>query len=115
MGAAAMGGATDRSGRARYPGGRDVLSIHVEFYGIPRQRAGTSHTSVSVPVSQVSLGFVLCELAHRFPALAEMCIDRGSLRSGFIVSIGGERFVCDPRTRVGPGDTLLLMSADAGG
>ena len=99
----------------RAPGGREALSIHIELYGIPRQRAGTADTWVAGHVSQVSLGQVLGELAARFPGLAETCIDQGCLRDGYIVSIGGDRFVSDPQTPVRPGDTLLLMSTDAGG
>jgi molybdopterin converting factor small subunit len=61
------------------------------------------------------LGDVLAELAERFPALQQTCIDGRGLRSGFIANLGAERFVTSPETPLKDGDTVLLMSLDAGG
>ena len=62
-----------------------------------------------------NLGDVLADLARQFPALADTCIDGRSLRQGFIVNLGAERFVTSPETPLRKGDTVLFMSLDAGG
>ena len=62
-----------------------------------------------------NLGDVLADLARKFPPLAETCIDGRSLRPGFIVNLGAERFVTSPETPLSEGDTVLLLSLDAGG
>jgi len=61
------------------------------------------------------LGEVLTDLARRFPALEQSCIQGRGLRSGFIANIGAEQFVTSPDTPLRDGDTVLLMSLDAGG
>lgn len=61
------------------------------------------------------LGDVLADLAARFPQLAQSCIDGRTLRAGFIANLGAERFVTSPDTPLADGDTILLLSLDAGG
>ncbi|MBI1902613.1 MAG: MoaD/ThiS family protein [Planctomycetia bacterium] len=91
------------------------MSITVEFFGIPRQRAGVA---VAVCPGE-RLGDVLRDLAGRFPAFAETCLDLGSsgsrLRAGFVANVNGERFLSDPAATLKPGDSLLILGADAGG
>jgi molybdopterin converting factor small subunit len=91
------------------------MTVSVEFYGIPRQRAGTAQAELTVPGDVVRLGDLLIQLAERFPNLAESCLNEGSLCQGYVANLGGRRFVTDPETRVHAGETLLIMSADAGG
>ena len=91
------------------------MKICVEFYGVARQRAGVSKTCVEFAADAATLGDVLSRLVGCFPALANECIDGGKLAAGYTVSIGGERFVRDPRTAVRDAECLLLLSADAGG
>lgn len=91
------------------------MSVRIEFYGIPRQRAGVAETVIKSSGPDVCLGEVLQQLADSFPGLAETCIENGRLRRGYTINIAGDRFVGDPETRVTSGETLLLMSADAGG
>jgi molybdopterin converting factor small subunit len=87
------------------------MQVAVELYGIPRARAGIAQTVAIGP----TLGDVLADLATRFPSLAESCIDGRSLRPGFIVNLGAERFVSAPETPLREEDTVLLLSLDAGG
>jgi molybdopterin converting factor small subunit len=87
------------------------MQVAVEFFGIPRARAGLAQTSAVGS----NLGDVLSDLAGKFPQLAETCIEGRSLRAGFIVSLGAERFVTSPETPLCEGDTVLLLSLDAGG
>jgi molybdopterin converting factor small subunit len=87
------------------------MQVAVELFGIPRARAGTAQTSATGS----NLGDALADLANRFPQLAETCIDGRTLRSGFIANLGAERFVTSPDTPLCEGDTILLLSLDAGG
>ena len=87
------------------------MSVQVEFFGIPRQRAGVP----SALVTGQRLGEILYELSTIFPKLAETCVDGRRLRPGFVANLNGERFVTDPETALDPGDCLLILTADAGG
>ena len=87
------------------------MLIQVELYGIPRARAGVAKTTANGD----RLGDVLADLAGRFPELAETCIDGRRLRLGYTANLRGERFITDSETQLQEGDTLLLLTLDAGG
>lgn len=84
--------------------------MHVEFLGIPRERAGTSEVEIEAD----TLGQLLGILASRFPALGEL-ITAGGLHPAVAANLNGDLFVSDPMTRLGADDRLILLSADAGG
>jgi len=91
--------------------------ITVEFFGIARERAGVSRTSIEGE----NLGQVLRGIGARFPRFRKTCLaagthdDGGSLSFGYCANLNGDRFVSDPQTTLRDGDTLLILSADAGG
>lgn len=85
--------------------------IQIEFFGIPRQRAGTAVTMAQ----GATLREVLTDLAIRFPRLAEACLQEDRLKPGYIANLNGDRFIADPETPLSAGDALLILSADAGG
>ncbi len=87
------------------------MLVQVEFFGIPRVRAGVDKATARGDI----LGEVLADLACQFPDLAKACIDGQHLRPGYTANLGGERFVTDPETALCDGDTLLLLNLDAGG
>ncbi len=87
------------------------MRVTVELFGIPRARAGVSQTLANGS----TLGEVFLDLAQRFPALGEACIQGGSLKAGYTANLRGEKFVTDPTTKLNDGDTILLLSIDAGG
>lgn len=87
------------------------MQVAVELFGIARARAGVARTMAAGDC----LGDVLADLAARFPQLAESCIDGQHLRDGFTANISGQRFVTAPQTPLEEGDTVLLLSLDAGG
>ena len=91
------------------------MTIRVELYGIPRQRAGAELLHVATESVGTSLAQILADLTRQSPALAAACFEEGSLRKGYLASIDGVTFVTDPQTIVLPGQSLLLLSADAGG
>ena len=84
--------------------------MHVEFLGVPRQRAGISDLEVQAD----TLGQLLGKLAAQIPTLGEViAVDR--LHPSFVANLNGDRFVSDPGTQLGEDDRLLILSADAGG
>jgi len=87
------------------------MQVDVEFFGIARARAGVARTIANGEC----LGDVLADLAARFPALGETCIDERSLRPSFTANLGGRRFVTAAETPLVEGETVLLLSVDAGG
>jgi molybdopterin converting factor small subunit len=57
---------------------------------------------------------LLVALGHRFPSLGEL-ITADRLQPFVIANLNGDRFVSDPRTPLTEGDSVLILSADAGG
>jgi molybdopterin converting factor small subunit len=87
------------------------MTVRVEFYGVPRYRAGVA----SVEVEADRLGEALAAVGRRLPDLQDVCIDEHKLRSGFLANLNGRTFVSDPATRLAPGDCVLILSSDVGG
>lgn len=85
--------------------------VRVEFFGLARTRTGVE----AVDVSATTLRDVLSELAVRFPILDGLCFQDGQLSKSWLININGQQFTRELDTAVDEGDSLLLMSADAGG
>jgi molybdopterin converting factor small subunit len=84
--------------------------IIVEFFGVPRERAGRAELGVTA----ATVGDALRKTAIACPALTGL-MQGGRLAPHYLLSVNGERFATDLDTRLNPGDRLLLLSADAGG
>jgi hypothetical protein len=85
--------------------------ITVEFYGIPRLRAGRSRLAVSArTVFEAMIG-----VERTCPGLAGLIRPDGRLDPHYLLSIDGRHFVSTLKEPLRPGDRLLLLSADAGG
>ena len=84
--------------------------MHVEFFGLPRERAGTR----AIEVQAETLGQLLEKLAEQFPPLSEF-VDANRLHPVFVANLNGDCFVSDPGTPLGENDHVLILSADAGG
>jgi sulfur-carrier protein len=84
--------------------------MHVELLGIPRERAGVAELELDAE----TLGQLLVTLAVRFPSLGEL-ITADRLQPSVVANLNGDRFVSDPGTPLGKGDSVLILSADAGG
>jgi molybdopterin converting factor small subunit len=84
--------------------------MHVEFLGIPRERAGTP----DVEVEAATLGEMLVVLAARFPALGDL-LAAGRLHSSIVANLNGDAFVTDPDTSLADDDHILLLSSNVGG
>jgi hypothetical protein len=85
--------------------------VTIEFFGIPRARAGRK----DLVVSAATAADALVEAAKICPDLAELVRPDGHLLPHCILSLDGERFVTDLGRTLRSGDRLLLLSADAGG
>lgn len=86
--------------------------IHVEFYAIPRRRAGVTE----FPVEADTLRAACRALRERFPRFAATCLDdEDRLKPGCLANVNGRTFTRDPDAPLSEGDRLLILSADVGG
>ena len=84
--------------------------MRVELLGVPRERAGVSEVELQAD----TLGELVIALAIRFPSLGEL-ITTDRLPPSVVANLNGDRFISDPRTQLGERDSVLILSADAGG
>jgi len=84
--------------------------MRVEFFGVPRERAGVAELELQAD----TLGQLLAALAVRVPSLGEL-ITADRLRPSCAANLNGDMFVSDPRTPLSEHDRVLILSADAGG
>jgi len=84
--------------------------LHVEFLGIPRERAGVTDLEIEVG----TLGQLLRELTERFPKLRELVVD-GELHPSVVANLNGDEFISDPGQELTERDHVLILSADVGG
>ncbi|MCA8994236.1 MAG: MoaD/ThiS family protein [Planctomycetaceae bacterium] len=85
--------------------------ITVEFFGIPRERAGTS----CVQIEATTLGQVVEQLAGQFPEFANHCFDDNEISTHCLVAVNAIHFTRDLNWKLAPGDTVQFLSADVGG
>jgi molybdopterin converting factor small subunit len=84
--------------------------MYVEFFGVPRERAGLSRLEVQAD----TLGQLLGKLATQIPSLDKL-IGLNQLHPAFVANLNGDQFISDPGTPLGQDDCVLILSADAGG
>ncbi len=85
--------------------------IRVELYEGARQIAGVA----ALDVEARTLGDALDAVRAAHPQLEPRVLVPGGLAPHWRVSVGGRQFVEDPTTTLEPGETLLVVSALAGG
>jgi molybdopterin-guanine dinucleotide biosynthesis protein A/molybdopterin converting factor small subunit len=92
------------------------LTCTVELFSVARLVAKTSKVSLALPQG-ATLSHVFLALAERLPILVGPVItpERNSLTSGNACNINGKDFVRDPSVKVRAGDSIIIISADAGG
>lgn len=92
------------------------LTCTVELFSVARLLAKTRKVSVAMP-ADATLAHVLAALAEKLPVLVGPVIspDKSSLTSGNACNINGKSFVRDPSVKVSAGDSIFIISADAGG
>lgn len=85
--------------------------VTIEFYGIPRQRAGCAELVLEAG----TVGELLEKIQEKCPGLKGLVSKDRRLPKEFLLSINGERFVSGLEDPLKPGERILLLSADAGG
>lgn len=85
--------------------------ITVEFYGIPRQRAGRERLTLTAG----TVGELLAGVVRQCPGLGGVVGPDGRLAPHYLLSVNGTRFVHAPQQPLQTGDQVLILSADAGG
>ena len=95
------------------------ISCTVELFGVARLTARTPRVPLTLSAG-ATLGDALAVLGAECPALlgAVLSADEAghtSLQSGYTCNINGKDFVRDAHTRMRAGDSLLILSSDAGG
>ncbi len=84
--------------------------VTVEFFGVPRLRAGRAELAVEAR----TVAEALAAVERACPRL-EGLVNAGGLAPHYLLSVNGERFVTGLEEPLRPGTRLLLLSADAGG
>ena len=84
--------------------------VTIEFYGIPRERAGRAELTVQA----ATVADALAAVQRHCPAWDDLRRD-GRLAPHYRLSVDGQRFVTEMSERLTAGTRLLLLSADAGG
>ena len=85
--------------------------VQVEFYGIPRQRAGIA----SIVIEATNVGELLDNLSNELPKFAQACLTDRSLNPEFLLSVNGRHFTRDVTEVLAANDRILILSADVGG
>ena len=93
-----------------------TLPILVELYGTPRLRTGRREVALELR-PESSRKEVVLALAEASPELVghAICHDLSDLDQGFVFNHSGRTFLTGDRFSFQPGDTLLLLSSQAGG
>lgn len=99
--------------------------IEVEFYGVPRLRAGTDRCAVPAGTLTEVLGALAVKLPGLVPDVVELEGHNGHNKSNppragrvgrhVLVSLDGRVVLDDPGAEITDGQTLVLLSAQAGG
>ena len=95
---------------------RPAPVCRIELFGLARLAAGVPEVSLPLP-GPVTLSRAVRFLAEACPALVGKAIreDGGALMDGYVLNLNGLSFVDDPSAMVSPGESLLLLSDQAGG
>jgi molybdopterin converting factor small subunit len=88
-----------------------MTPITVEFYGLPRARAGRPELAVEAATAADALAAA----AAVCPGLAGLVAADGRLSPHYLVSLDGTRFLTDLAEPLPAGTRLVVLSADAGG
>ena len=75
------------------------MTIHIEFFGVARQRAGVACTSLPL-AGPVTLQTVLLHLGAEYPDFAAECLQGNRLQSNYVANVNGHQFVRDTMTEL---------------
>ena len=92
------------------------VAVKVELFGTARLATGKRAVEVALPKNANRRDFV-CALAAACPQLVDHVIrpDLTDLQEGYLLNRGGRTFLTGDAISVAPGDSLLIISNQAGG
>ena len=85
--------------------------IQVEFFGVPRFKAGVA----SAQVTANTVKELFAALREQLPEFADACLNEDQLAAEYLLSINGTQFTRDSTLLLNEGDHVLILSADVGG
>ena len=85
--------------------------IQVEFFGVPRLKAGLALTQVTAN----TVAELFATLREQLPEFADACLHGDQLKKEYLLSINGTQFTRDESFNLNEGDHVLILSADVGG
>ena len=88
-----------------------MATVTVEFFGIPRERAGVP----ALTVEANTVAEALAEVSKAVPKLPDLLAADGRLTAHYLLSLDGGRFDVSLTEPLTTNVRLLLLSADAGG
>jgi molybdenum cofactor guanylyltransferase len=98
------------------PRERPGIRCTVELFGVAQVLSGTTEIALDLP-DDATLAHAVAALAERLPVLVGRVIhpDRSHLLEGYTCSLNARDVVRSQDTRITNGDSIVLLSADAGG
>jgi molybdopterin converting factor small subunit len=84
-------------------------AVTVEFYGIPRERAGCAELTVQASTLAELIDAVQAACPHLHLRQGEQLVPH------YRLSLDGRRFLTQTTDRLQPGERVLILSSDAGG
>ena len=93
-----------------------TVRVKVELFGSPRIHAGTTAVELAVPYP-ANRGSLVAALAEQCPALLGHGLkeDLTDLEDGYVFNLNGLAFLGKGDFTLSDGDSLLLLSSQAGG
>ena len=107
---------TNSYGDAAVTPAKAGVSVKVELFGTARLATGKRSVEVSLSANSTRHDFVSA-LAAACPRLVDQVIrpDLTDLQEGYLLNLGGRTFLRGDAIAVAPGDSLLIISNQAGG
>jgi molybdopterin-guanine dinucleotide biosynthesis protein A/molybdopterin converting factor small subunit len=96
--------------------GKGAIHCTVELFGVARLIAKTREIPLALPAG-ATISQVCAALAEQLPVLVGRVItpDKTGLVNGYACNVNGRDFIRASTTAVNPGDSIVILSADAGG
>lgn len=96
--------------------GTATVAVTLELFGTPRLRSGLREVALELPVP-VDRSRLVRALAEACPVLVGLALreDLTDLQDGYVLNHNGLAFLHRERLELRPGDSLLLLSSQAGG
>jgi len=93
-----------------------IVRVKVELFGTPRIHCGTTAVELSVPYP-ANRNSLVAALAEHCPSLVGSGLkeDLTGLDDGYVFNLNGLAFLGDADFILADGDSLLLLSSQAGG